>query len=185
VDIVFDFDPARDWEPFADTELNDMDRRGPRWPDRPNSIAARYPSKVVVFFRWGTGGNPTGNGNAYPPNIDDPIPSSWLAEPTNINFVTMPSTQRRIDQGAGFFAHELGDYLGLYHTFPFTSDRRILSLGSGQTLTAAQAEERIVRFIRSNGGMPGALNGDLLNDTSPDPGMQFLTCPHWLYHSLC
>ncbi|HLT40195.1 MAG TPA: zinc-dependent metalloprotease family protein [Enhygromyxa sp.] len=176
-DIELLFDPTTDWEPREDTFLNDMDRGNSSWPSRPNRVAEQYPGKIVVFFRWGTGTNATGNGNAYPPDIGEPIPSSWANEPRNVHFVTMPSTKRLIDQNDSFFAHELGHYLGLYHTFPFTSSGPVIALAQGETLTADEAEERLVRFIRKNGGTLAALNGDLISDTEPDPGSAF-----WRFH---
>src|SRR5262245_16927824 len=110
--IAFIFDALTDWEPMRDTELNTMGRGGPNWPRRPNEIAARYPGKLVVFFRFGDGVSASGNGNAYPPDIGRPIPPSWSAERTDVQFVTMPSTQPLIDQNPSFFAHELAHYLG-------------------------------------------------------------------------
>lgn len=172
-DIELVFDPASDWEPMEDTALNDMNRGSPDWPSRPNEIAARHPGKIVVFFRHGTGAGYTGNGNAYPPDIGEPIPPSWSNAPTNVHFVTMPSTQGLVDQNPSFFGHELGHYLGLYHTFPFTSAGPIISLAQGEVLTPTEVEERLVRFIRSNGGTLAALDGDLIADTRPDPGSAF------------
>ena len=87
----------------------------------------------------------------------------------------MPSTQDRVDQGPSFFGHELGHYLGLYHTFPYTSAGPVISLAPGETLTATEVEERLVDFIRRNGGTLAALDGDLIADTSPDPGSAFWT----------
>jgi hypothetical protein len=135
-----------------------------------------YPGKLVVFFRFGEGSSPSGNGNAYPPDIGEPIPPSWAGEPRDVQFVTMPSTQPLIDQNPSFFAHELGHYLGLYHTFPYTWDGFILG-EAPETLSPAEAEERLVRFIRENGGTLDALDGDLLGDTAPDPGTLF-----WVRH---
>ena len=60
------FDPALDWTPLANTELN---TDGPNMLQRGNAIAARIPGKIVCFLRWGheDNGLPTGNGNAFPP----------------------------------------------------------------------------------------------------------------------
>ena len=115
--IRLHFDPKEKWTwtPIKDTTLNNMKRSG-NWTKKPNQIAAKYPGKIVIFFRWGEDKNQTGNGFAYPPKTGKPIPSSWKNEPTNVNFVALPNTKDLIS--GGFFSHELGHYLGLYHTFP-------------------------------------------------------------------
>ncbi len=173
--IQFVFDPDTDWEPMKDSWLNSMDRGDKAWPSRPNAVAKARPGTMVVFFRWGTDPAPTGNGNAGPPVIGRPIPQGWKNERTDVEFVTMPSTQPLVDQGPAFLAHEVGHFLGLHHTFPGTSDGWIIDLKDKETLTPAQAEERLVRFIRRNNGSAVALDGDLVADTTIDPGTAFWT----------
>ena len=169
------FDPDTDWELMNDTWLNSMDRRDTQWPARANTVAEARPGTMVVFFRCGTDPTPTGNGNAGPPDIGWPIPDGWRNERTDVGFVTMPGTQPLVDQGPAFLAHEVGHFLGLYHTFPGTSDGPIISLKDGETLAPAEADQRLVDFVRRHGGSQSALDGDLVDDTTPDPGTAFWT----------
>ena len=69
-----------------------------------NQIAAKYPGRIVIFFRYGKGSGSNGSG------------FSWW----DYDFVVMPSTDI-IEHCGGmnpyFLAHEMGHYLGLPHTF--------------------------------------------------------------------
>ena len=62
--IRFLFDPEFDWAPLANTEIN---TDGSNQRTLCNQIADAFPGKIVCFLRWGSGPDPTGNGNAYPP----------------------------------------------------------------------------------------------------------------------
>jgi len=167
-DIVIVFDPGTDWQPMADTVMN-RDQAGRR--DRGNGIAAGFPGKVVCFLRWGGGDGRTGNGNAYPPPEAGPVPPS--VDGIEQNYVALPDAiappYGLLNQGNGsFVAHELGHYLGLYHTFP----------GWGQvpgpiyaqsSPTAAEADLEVLQYAVSQGGTIAAFDGDGLADTAPDP----------------
>jgi hypothetical protein len=69
-----------------------------------------------------------------------------------------------------FVAHELGHYLGLYHTFPGWND--VDGPVFNGTVPAGQAavDQKVVDYIAANGGTIDALDGDLLSSTPPDPG---------------
>src|SRR5262249_53420304 len=75
-----------------------------------------------------------------------------------------------LDLGSGsFFAHEVGHYLGLYHTFPGWSDL-FGPVYSGQTpANAAAADQTVINYIMANGGTVDELDGDQMSDTAPDP----------------
>src|SRR5205823_3327392 len=64
-------------------------------------VAAKYPGKLVIFFRWGDNTrNPTGNGFSG----------------GNLPYVAMPAL-RSTNAGLRCLAHEVGHYFGLGHTF--------------------------------------------------------------------
>ncbi len=151
--LHFDAKETWTWAPVKDTKLNNLTRTG-NWAAKPNGIAAKRPGKIVVFFRHGEGKDPTGNGYAYPPDIGKPIPPSWKWEPKNVNFVAMPNAAKNIS--GGFLAHEIGHYLGLYHTFPGAGSSIIypdkpdgkleqISAGSSTRVWGVNADDKIYR----------------------------------------
>lgn len=166
------FNPDTDWQPMADTQLN-TDAAGSR--ERGNQIAASIPGKIVCFLRWGSEDTPTGTGNAYPPPGAGPKPRS--VDDVVQNYVALPNRIAPnfglLNQGNGsFVAHELGHYLGLYHTFPGWTDRGgpIFGRIPGKDVpSAAVADQAVIDYMSENGGAVDALDGDLLSDTPPDP----------------
>lgn len=104
-----------------------------------NQVAARYPDKLVVFFRWGPGEGSTGGG--------------FSAD--TYNFVAMPGFGTSVCgyQNIGMLAHEIGHYLGLSHTFP-----RVFH-------SVAEAE----LALKNNGNDPAIFDADGFSDTPPDP----------------
>ena len=170
-DIQFRFDPDFDWAPLANTEIN---TDGANQRTLCNNIAAGFPGEIVCFLRWGSGTTPTGNGNAYPPpgagtkppSVND-IEQNYVALPNligpNFSFLTLGN--------GSFVAHELGHYLGLYHTFPGWTDLNgpIYQQFNGSMPTAVQADQAVIDYIAANGGTIEALDGDALSDTPPDP----------------
>jgi hypothetical protein len=168
------FDATQDWHPMNDTDLNsdgaDMQTRG-------NAIAQLHPGRIVCLLRWGSDpSNPTGNGNAFPP----PIPGE--TSPFGVNevqqdYVALPNqiqTQSFLElQNGSFVAHELGHYLGLYHTFNGWTDRNGPIFGGVSPWNWTGAQQAVVDWIGSHGGTISALDGDLLSDTSPDPSPAF------------
>lgn len=142
--IVLDFDPASDWEEFNSTLLNTMTGiEHPDWEAQrtlANAVAAETPEDMVVYFRWGPFAAPTGQG------------FSW----TDQDFVVMPGfdvTTVCGEQNIGLFAHEVGHYLGLPHTFAAVFP----------TFAAAQS------YFLSNGSDPLVFDGDGRDETSSDP----------------
>lgn len=113
-----------------------------------NRVAARYPGKLTIFFRWGNEDRPSGH--AF---------SSW-----DYNFVVMSPFSAMNHCGhphVDALAHEIGHYLGLPHTFvgePFP--------------TQAEAEA----YFRKKGNAPGVFDGDGFTDTAPDPAIRTLEC---------
>lgn len=173
VELVFD--PTCDWAPLPRTSLNSLVNTTPNFWVEPNQVASRIPGKIVMFFRFGNHPTkPTGNGFAYPPATGHPVPSSAPLPTDDVQFVAFPSTKAGIEQNDGnFFAHEVGHYLGLFHTFPGWGTETVYPPKPGSPpppLTSADAEQRLVSYIQANGGTEAALDGDLLGDTAPDCG---------------
>jgi hypothetical protein len=104
-----------------------------------DQVAAQYPDKLVIFFRWGPGDQPTGG--AF----------SWV----DYNFVAMSGFDSTVCgyQNIGSLAHEIGHYLGLAHPFA-----RVFN-------SVAEAEAA----LKSNGNNPAIFDGDGFSDTPPDP----------------
>lgn len=159
------FDPAKDWHPRKDTALNNLKNGGSNWWVKGNEVAARIPGKIVIFFRHGEGADPVGWGHAYPPNTGQAVPSSVTLPTDNVNYVAMPHVNSwDIADRGNFLAHEVGHYLGLFHTHPGWGTGEIY----GDADTQSEAEQRLLDFAAANGGTLSAFNGDLVADTSPD-----------------
>ena len=95
------FDPRTDFITLNNTAANSMnvDPKPPRVSGRIGSeVAAKYPGKLVVFFRYGPGEKATGSSFAH---FED-------------DFVAMGGNLHRPRDSA--FSHEFGHYLGLQHT---------------------------------------------------------------------
>ncbi|WP_437587649.1 FG-GAP-like repeat-containing protein [Sorangium sp. So ce1000] len=152
--LRFVFDQATDWETRSSTALmNSVNRSVVSWWNLPNQIADQHPGKLVIFL----GVSPSGNAHAYPPDsagILDPRPGQAL--PTdNVKYLAYYNRAGNVAPNANIstFPHELGHYLGLFHTFP--------SWGS---LSVAQATTAVQTYGASG------VDGDLLSDTPADPG---------------
>jgi hypothetical protein len=169
------FNPASDWETFNRTVLN---RQQTGWWAIADSIAGKHPGRIPGILRWGPDASRTGNANAYPP------PGASAKHP-GVNdvaqrFVMLENFLREGDfsflnlHGGSHLAHELGHYLGLYHTFPDWTDKLGIVyaplFGPGMLApTKAQIDQRVIDFITANGGSTWALDGDQITDTPPDP----------------
>jgi hypothetical protein len=192
--IQFLFDQDTDWAPMNNTVLNTdaLDRND--FLQLGNQLAAKYPGKILCLLRFGNGTSPTGNGNAYPP-------PGLHAKPANLtdsqqDYVELPDTMGSSSNpyqflnllNGSFVAHELGHYLGLYHTFPGWGDPGdgVYQALNGIT-TAAAADEAIIQFMEQNGSTSNptdALDGDKLSDTPPDPSV-LLYAAHGIANPPC
>ena len=166
--IRFLYDEAADWQAMNSTGMNEdatIFTQG-------NAIAATLPGRIPLLLRWGSGTGVTGNGNAYPPPGAGTLPANvtdndqrYVALPslyptTGLSFLTLGN--------GSFIAHELGHYLGLYHTFPGWDGTN--PVFGTSTSPAAVADQALVTYVGNNGGTVEALDGDRLPDTPPDPG---------------
>lgn len=168
--IQFRFDSVTDWAPQKSTSMNrDQTIRADG-----NTLADGLPRRVVVFLRWGGDpANVTGNGNAYPPHGLFPPPLNMVDE--DQHYVALPSLYPMTGlvyltlHNGSFMAHELGHYLGLYHTFPgWGADTK--PVYASPPADAFHTDQAIVSYIRANGGVTDVMDGDGLPDTPPDPG---------------
>ena len=141
------FDPAvgsGDWEYLNSTLLNTMTGvEHPDWSsqkDEANAIAAQTPERILAFFRWGPGEQPTAGG------------FSW----TDYDFVVMPGLTASWCCGGNdpsVLAHETGHYLGLAHPFAV----QFFSVDAAET------------YFNTNNSDPAVFDGDGLDETEPDP----------------
>lgn len=174
------FSPAADWETFDRTVLN---RQQASWFTIADSIAGAHPARIVGILRWGSEAGRTGNANAYPP--PDASPRHPAISDRSQRFVMLENFLRDAVftflnlHGGSHLAHELGHYLGMYHTFPDWTDARgvvyepLFAPGPPGSpppnATQAQVDQKVVDFIATYGGTIGALDGDQIADTPPDP----------------
>ncbi|MEO8662618.1 MAG: hypothetical protein ABI693_29430, partial [Bryobacteraceae bacterium] len=158
-DIRFAFDPKADWKPRKDSALNSLTNGGGgKWWEAANKVAAEHRGKLVIFLRWGSAADkPAQNWFAYPPDTGQDVPALAKLPFDNIDFVAITNQAKQFGNGAGIIlAHEIGHYLGLFHTHP----------GWGLTSTAT-----IIQLVKDQGAK--GLNGDLLSDTPNDPGITY------------
>ncbi|MDN5761372.1 MAG: hypothetical protein L0H41_03505, partial [Microlunatus sp.] len=160
VDIRFAFNPKADWHPRRDTSLNSLNNGGSSWWTEANAVAAKNRGEFTIFLRHGVlGGDPTQpaqNWFAYPPDTGQPQPARAKLPHDNIDFVAITNQQNKFATNGIVLAHEIGHYLGLFHTHP----------GWGTPDPATMVE-----LVKSGGA--AALDGDLLGDTAPDPGPKY------------
>jgi hypothetical protein len=128
--------------------------------DLANQKAGEFPSKVLAVFRSG------GDGCGF----------SWFRDVTTgeitTKFVSMPGfydTGGCGEQNLGQFAHELGHYMGLWHTF--TELPR-----NPNVFTSIWEAER--HLVNNNNNQATAFDADryLVTDTDPDPMIIELGC---------
>jgi hypothetical protein len=135
---------------------------GSGWWQGPNQRAVRSPGKLVVFFRWGPGSTPAGNAFAFPPDTGAPVPADAPLPSPDVRYVAFYNSSSLVAVNISTFVHEIGHYLGLFHTFPGWCD--------ALTSTPALASAKIIAADGDQG-----LDGDFLADTPPDPGTAYYT----------
>jgi hypothetical protein len=174
--IRFVFDPASDFRTQNDTPLN---REQASSLATGNQIAATEQGRIPLLLRFGPDASPTGNGRGVPP-LPPAVPAGHPIAPTwQQDFVWLPNSldlkvNTMLNLGDGsFVAHELGHYLGLYHTFPGWND--VAGVFGGTLPAATAADQALLNFIAGNGGTTAALDGDRLGDTPSDPSMAYFT----------
>jgi hypothetical protein len=127
-------------------------------------------------------GNPTRPFAVTPQEFADLLGRvNWSFEGTGIrlvfDYVALPNRIDLLNQVNGsFVAHELGHYLGWYHTFPGWDGHDPVFQrfknpdGSNATPPSPEAaDQAVIDYLAANGDTINALDGDLLSDTPPDP----------------
>ena len=164
-DLRFAFDPGKDWHPRKDTSLNGLHNGGSKWWEEANGVAAEHRGKLVIFLRWGKDQEkPADNWFAYPPNTGQKVPARAALLTDNVDFVAITNQDTKFGgSAASYLAHEIGHYLGLFHTQPTWGD----PASSGKSDDPPKPE-KVIEIVKSEGA--AGLDGDLLSDTAPDPG---------------
>lgn len=165
------FDPTSDWVPQRNTVLN-RDEPGQRAAG--NAAAASLPGKILLYLRWGPDNlTRTGNANAFPPPGANPKPAN-VSDVTQ-NYIALEDILDLNSNGflnllhGSHVAHELGHYLGLYHTFPGWTSQEGPVYQTATRPNQSQADQSVFNYILANGGTIDALDGDAIQDTPPDP----------------
>ena len=157
-DIRLAFDPDKDWKPRRDTALNNLQNDGTtKWWEKANTVAAQHRGKLVIYLRFGRGDTAANNWFAYPPDTGQAIPPRAKLPHDNVDFVAVTNQSGKFRTSGDLMAHEIGHYLGLFHTHP--------AWGS------LKDSAKIIEMVENEGS--AGLDGDLLSDTPPDPGPDY------------
>lgn len=140
-----------DWTTVASTSINTTvaGNAGPMLQDPRDLFLRTLASPVFVSGFVPVMLTNTGGGFAGAKRTDD-----YLKMPSNLD---KTEGQTGLNGYAGVFAHELGHYFGLVHTF-------------NDSLYATTAQAKAQQFALSAGWTLGAFDADGLADTYPDPG---------------
>ncbi len=167
--VHFTFEPAWDWTTLVDNDLNNNLTSGNSSNRaRANQIADRYPGKIVVFLRKNAPSN-----FAFPPNTGQRVPQDAPFPNIYPNFVGHDGIRGVALANRQNFSHEIGHFLGLYHTHLTWLN----CYPSASTCVTAGTDAAITALQNSRGA--NALDGDLLSDTPQDPGPAYWTDHGW------
>jgi hypothetical protein len=144
-----------DWEPMVrDTAINHMSGDDERAKARADRLAARFPGKLVIIFRYAAGTGPDANrGNGFGGGQFIALPAfdqTGVTSNVDRRGALQPNEGRT--QNIWQLAHDFGHFLGLPHTFgptPKTPGEVADLLGEGGSTT---------------------FDGDGIDDTPPDVG---------------
>lgn len=181
--IQFQFDPNEtgpDWSTLKNTAINNLSSAGTGWNEA-NDVAAQYPGKLVVFFRYGEGSERTGNGFSYP--TASGLQTNFVAMPgfNNTSVITGKDANNQWiwEQNIWLFSHEAGHYFDLYHTFPGWNDDDTDTPAKASRYITSPSNCSAFPWTCANAGTPNALDGDNLADTPPEAGTKFYTNQGW------
>jgi hypothetical protein len=178
IGVHFEYRADLDWEALSSSNLNNgmcFNDELPAARAEADRIVAGHPGKIVVFLRRGCTASPSpfsGVPSSYsaPPDIGQAIPAGWAGGldyvVTNNNFLPKDTDS--------LFAHEVGHFLGLYHTHPGTG-------GPFSPTASASADQQAIDWLKAGNNM----DGDLITDTPEDPSPNVFTSCSVATRTLC
>jgi hypothetical protein len=182
--VLLEFDPATDFESVQNTQLNSL-----AWHDEANdspqdaaekqanyaaaeNYASQFPDQIVVFIRYGFKSK-SGSGMSGPAHKLVVMPG-FNATVADIYY--QDGSKKTSAQNISLFGHEIGHFVGLYHTHvkvPWTDSNGV---------PVVDPDDAVIAYMKQSGSTSeSVLDNDRLSvhDTPPDIRGGYFTLKGW------